>query len=61
MFGMEPIIVIGAVAGWHTAPPYLKAIQQQAKTAIPCVGHPVPYSLSALIGLIHGYIAVDIS
>ncbi len=61
VFRMDPIILIGAVAGSRNSTPSLNAIQQQAKSTMPSIGYPVPYALTATIVLIYGYIAMVIS
>lgn len=58
---MDPMILIGAVAGSRNSTPSLNAIQQQAKSTMPSIGYPVPYALTAMIVLIYGYIAMVIS
>lgn len=61
VFRMDPMILIGAVAGSRNSTPSLNAVQQQAKSTMPSIGYPVPYALTAMIVLIYGYIAMVIS
>jgi putative transport protein len=61
VFKMDPMVLIGAVAGSRNSTPSLNAIQQQAKSTVPSIGYPVPYALTAMIVLIYGYIAMVIS
>ena len=61
VFRMDPMILIGAVAGSRNSTPSLNAIQQQARSTVPSIGYPVPYALTAMIVLIYGYVAMLIS
>ena len=39
---MEPLIVLGACAGAGTITAALRAVQDEAKSSIPALGHTVP-------------------
>ncbi|HEY6802316.1 MAG TPA: TrkA C-terminal domain-containing protein [Pyrinomonadaceae bacterium] len=58
VFKMDPIFLAGAVAGSRSSTTAMKAMQDEAKSAVPAYGYPVPYTLSAVIVLIFGYLAM---
>jgi putative transport protein len=61
IFKMDPIILIGAVAGSRNSTPAMNAIQQQCGSATPAIGYPVPYALTAMLVLIYGYLIMLIA
>jgi putative transport protein len=58
---MDPIVLAGAVAGARNSTTAMKAISDQAHSAMPAFGYPVPYALSTIVFLIYGYLAMMLS
>ena len=58
LFRLNPAVLLGAVCGARYSTPGLKVAQEEAGSAIPAVGYPVPKAVTATIVLISGYLAL---
>jgi putative transport protein len=55
---LNPAVLLGALCGARFSTPSLRAAQEEAGSAIPAVGYPVPYAITAVLVLISGYLAL---
>jgi len=46
---MQPILLIGAIAGTQTLTPALVAVQEKADSQTPVLGYTVPYALANIL------------
>jgi putative transport protein len=58
---MDPMVLAGAVAGARNSTTAMRAISDRSRSKIPAFGYPVPYALSTMVFLIHGYLAMVLS
>ena len=58
LFRMNAALLLGAVCGARYSTPGLRVAQEEADSAIPAVGYPVPKAVTAAIVLISGYLAL---
>lgn len=58
IFRLNAAVLLGAVCGARFSTPGLRAAQEEADSAIPAVGYPVPKAVTATIVLITGYLAL---
>jgi putative transport protein len=55
---LNPAVLMGALAGARFCTPALRAAQEEADSAVPGVGYPVPYAVTAVLVLVAGYLAL---
>jgi putative transport protein len=55
---LNPAVLMGALAGARFSTPALRAAQEESGSAVPGVGYPVPYAITAVLVLVAGYIAL---
>lgn len=55
---LNPAVLMGALCGARFSTPALRAAQEEAGSAIPAVGYPVPYAVTAVLVLVAGYLAL---
>lgn len=55
---LNPAVLIGALCGARFSTPALRAAQEESDSAIPAVGYPVPYAVTAVLVLVSGYLAL---
>jgi len=57
----DPMVLAGAVADARNSTTAMRAISDKAKSTVPAFGYPVPYAVSTVVFLIHGYLAMVLS
>jgi putative transport protein len=55
---LNPAVLMGALSGARFSTPAMRAAQEECGSAVPAVGYPVPYAISAVLVLVAGYIAL---
>ena len=55
---LNPAVLLGALCGARFSTPALRAAQEETGSALPAVGYPVPYAITAVLVLITGYLAL---
>jgi putative transport protein len=55
---LNPAVLLGALSGARFCTPDLRAAQEETGSAIPAVGYPVPYAITAVLVLVGGYLAL---
>ena len=55
---LNPAVLLGALCGARFSTPALRAAQEEAGSAVPAVGYPVPYAVTAVLVLVAGYLAL---
>jgi putative transport protein len=55
---LNPAVLMGALCGARFYTPALRAAQEETGSAIPGVGYPVPYAITAVLVLVAGYLAL---
>jgi putative transport protein len=55
---LNPAVLQGALCGARFSTPALRAAQEETGSAIPAVGYPVPYAVTAVLVLVSGYLAL---
>jgi putative transport protein len=55
---LNPAVLMGALCGARFCTPALRAAQEETGSAVPAVGYPVPYAITAVLVLIGGYVAL---
>jgi putative transport protein len=55
---LNPAVLTGALCGARFSTPALRAAQEESDSAIPAVGYPVPYAVTAVLVLVAGYLAL---
>jgi putative transport protein len=55
---LNPAVLMGALAGARFSTPALRAAQEETGSAVPGVGYPVPYAITAVLVLVGGYLAL---
>jgi putative transport protein len=55
---LNAAVLMGAIAGARFSTPALRAAQEETGSAIPGVGYPVPYAITAVLVLVAGYLAL---
>lgn len=55
---LNPAVLLGALCGARFSTPALRAAQEETGSAIPAVGYPVPYAVTAVLVLVSGYLAL---
>jgi putative transport protein len=55
---LNPAVLLGALCGARFSTPSLRAAQEETDSAVPAVGYPVPYAISAVLVLVGGYLAL---
>jgi putative transport protein len=55
---LNAAVLQGALCGARFSTPALRAAQEEAGSAIPAVGYPVPYAITAVLVLVSGYLAL---
>ncbi len=55
---LNPAVLMGALCGARFSTPALRAAQEETGSALPAVGYPVPYAVTAVLVLITGYLAL---
>jgi putative transport protein len=55
---LNPAVLLGAICGARFSTPSLRAAQEETDSAVPAVGYPVPYAISAVLVLVGGYLAL---
>jgi putative transport protein len=55
---LNPAVLLGALCGARFSTPALRAAQEESDSAVPAVGYPVPYAISAVLVLVAGYLAL---
>jgi len=55
---LNPAVLLGALSGARFCTPALRAAQEETGSAIPAVGYPVPYAITAVLVLVGGYLAL---
>ena len=55
---LNPAVLLGALCGARFSTPALRAAQEETGSAIPAVGYPVPYAITAVLVLVSGYLAL---
>lgn len=55
---LNPAVLLGALCGARFCTPALRAAQEETGSAIPAVGYPVPYAITAVLVLVAGYLAL---
>ena len=55
---LNPAVLQGALCGARFSTPALRAAQEESGSAVPAVGYPVPYAVTAVLVLIGGYLAL---
>ena len=55
---LNPAVLMGALCGVRFSTPALRAAQEESGSAIPAVGYPVPYAVTAVLVLVAGYLAL---
>jgi putative transport protein len=58
LFRLNGAVLLGAMCGARFSTPGLRVAQEEADSAIPAVGYPVPKAITAIIVLITGYLAL---
>lgn len=61
VFKMDPILLVGAIAGSRSSTTAMRAVCEEAHSSVPAFGYPVPYALSAVVVLIFAYLAMVLS
>jgi len=55
---LNPAVLLGALSGARFSTPAMRAAQEECGSAVPAVGYPVPYAISAVLVLVAGYLAL---
>jgi putative transport protein len=55
---LNPAVLMGALCGARFSTPALRAAQEESDSAVPAVGYPVPYAVTAVLVLVAGYLAL---
>ena len=55
---LNPAVLMGALSGARFSTPAMRAAQEECGSAVPAVGYPVPYAISAVLVLVAGYLAL---
>jgi putative transport protein len=55
---LNPAVLLGVLCGARFSTPALRAAQEETGSAIPAVGYPVPYAITAVLVLVAGYLAL---
>jgi len=55
---LNAAVLMGAICGARFSTPALRAAQEETGSAIPGVGYPVPYAITAVLVLVAGYLAL---
>lgn len=55
---LNAAVLMGALAGARFCTPALRAAQEESASAVPGVGYPVPYAVTAVLVLVTGYLAL---
>jgi putative transport protein len=55
---LNAAVLMGAIAGARFSTPALRAAQEESGSAVPGVGYPVPYAITAVLVLVGGYLAL---
>ena len=55
---LNAAVLMGALAGARFSTPALRAAQEESGSAVPGVGYPVPYAITAVLVLVGGYLAL---
>jgi putative transport protein len=55
---LNPAVLLGALSGARFSTPAMRAAQEETGSAVPAVGYPVPYAISAVLVLVAGYLAL---
>jgi putative transport protein len=55
---LNAAVLMGALAGARFSTPALRAAQEETDSAVPGVGYPVPYAITAVLVLVGGYLAL---
>jgi putative transport protein len=55
---LNAAVLMGALAGARFCTPALRAAQDESGSAVPGVGYPVPYAVTAVLVLVTGYLAL---
>jgi putative transport protein len=55
---LNAAVLMGAICGARFSTPALRAAQEETGSAIPAVGYPVPYAITAVLVLVGGYLAL---
>jgi putative transport protein len=55
---LNAAVLLGALCGARFSTPALRAAQEETGSAIPAVGYPVPYAITAVLVLVSGYLAL---
>jgi putative transport protein len=55
---LNPAVLMGALCGARFCTPALRAAQEESGSAVPAVGYPVPYAVTAVLVLVAGYLAL---
>jgi putative transport protein len=55
---LNAAVLMGAICGARFSTPALRAAQEETGSAIPAVGYPVPYAITAVLVLVAGYLAL---
>jgi putative transport protein len=55
---LNAAVLLGALSGARFCTPALRAAQEETGSAIPAVGYPVPYAITAVLVLVSGYLAL---
>jgi len=55
---LNPAVLMGALCGARFSTPALRAAQEESGSAVPAVGYPVPYAVTAVLVLVSGYLAL---
>jgi putative transport protein len=55
---LNAAVLMGAICGARFSMPALRAAQEETGSAIPAVGYPVPYAITAVLVLVAGYLAL---
>ena len=55
---LNPAVLMGALCGARFSTPALRAAQEECGSAVPAVGYPVPYAVTAVLVLVAGYLAL---
>jgi len=58
MLKLNPAVLMGALSGARFSTPAMRAAQEECGSAVPAVGYPVPYAISAVLVLVAGYLAL---
>ncbi len=55
---LNAAVLMGALCGARFSTPALRAAQEETGSAVPAVGYPVPYAVTAVLVLVAGYLAL---